>query len=137
MVPDGPQRPHQRRPRRRGTGGDPNEEELNPEPRDFLDEEEEGEEEERPAPAPAAPPRPRRVERAAAVTPDGFVEVIARIPHRRTKVVITIEVEPPEEPPAPPQPDRAQPFRTGEGRRPSPRQPVGPREALRIGGGRD
>jgi beta-lactamase superfamily II metal-dependent hydrolase len=119
--------------------GEANDEELNPEARDFLDEEEEGEEEPaRPVPAPAPRPQQQRAVRTAAVAPDDFVEVITRIPHRRTKVVVTIEVEPPEEHvlEAPPQPVvRAEPVRRDVGR--APRPSGGSREKIRIGGGRD
>ncbi len=65
--------------------GDPNDLGRNPAAPDFLDE--------RPEPAVAA--RPAAEVRRAVVTPDGeFVEVLARVPHRRTRVVISIDVEP-------------------------------------------
>ena len=117
--------------------GEANEDELNPDDKDFL-EEEAAEEEETPVKHEAAPEAPPpKVKRAAVVAPDDFVEVVARIPHRRTKVVITIEVEPPEEAEAPPQPVPPEPVRTDEGRpRPRPRPAGGRREKIRIGGGR-
>lgn len=66
--------------------GEANDEELNPETRDFLDEEEEGEEEPaRPVPAPAPRPQQQRAARAAAVAPDDFAaEAIYLMLHGRS-----------------------------------------------------
>ncbi|HSK77947.1 MAG TPA: MBL fold metallo-hydrolase [Thermoanaerobaculia bacterium] len=119
--------------------GEPNEKELNPDARDFLEEEEETEE-----PAGSRAPsegtaRPR-VTQTVTAGPDGFVEVIVRIPQRRTKVVLTIEVEPPEEAKAASRPGPREGGWT-DAERPSPPASIrgggGSRTTLRIGGGRE
>ncbi|HYG65617.1 MAG TPA: MBL fold metallo-hydrolase, partial [Thermoanaerobaculia bacterium] len=119
--------------------GEPNDRGRNPEARDFLDE---------PGPAlppPAEPPAPPSPEftRSVVRTPDGeIVEVLARIPHRRTKVVITIEVEPSEEPSGEiAAAGRRESPAAGAGRpaadRVTPRPAGGQGAALRLGGGRE
>ena len=117
--------------------GEENERGQNEDARDFLDE---------PAPVPggpaASPPPPREpvasVTRSVVATPDGeVVEVLTRVPHRRTKVVITIEVEPPGEAAAPVRRMAAETVRGQSGRSAAPALGAGdPAAALRIGGGR-
>lgn len=110
--------------------GEENEGGQNEDARDFLEEPEPEE--------PAA-----SVTRSVVATPDGeVVEVLARIPHRRTKVVITIEVEPSGEPEAPVRRTAAEAVRVQSGRPSAPSVPAlgagGPAAApaLRVGGGR-
>lgn len=123
--------------------GETNESGKNQDAKDFLAEEE--------APAPAGQePAPEAPQLAVASPPAGsaapasgeFVEVTTRIPHRRTKVVITIEVDPPAAvaPPLPTVPSK--PRRAEDSQPPSPpgaAAAVGAAtsDGLRIGGGRD
>jgi beta-lactamase superfamily II metal-dependent hydrolase len=90
--------------------GDENEAGLNQDARDFLAEPQE------PAEPETSTPASGSVTRSIVKTPDGdVVEVLARVPHRRTKVVITIEVAPSEEPEAaaPGKPEKTRTGSTG------------------------
>jgi beta-lactamase superfamily II metal-dependent hydrolase len=107
--------------------GEANDSGRNDEAEDFLSE-----------PEPEPEPAPKVVTtRSVAVGPSGeIVEVVARIPHRRTRVVITIEVDPAEEPATlPERPER----RPRNGERPSEKRADAADTAgkIRIGGGRD
>lgn len=114
--------------------GEANDAGRNDEAEDFLAEPE-------PEPSISSPAAAAAVTaRSTAAGPGGgIVEVVARIPHRRTRVVITIEVDPAEAEAPPPVPRLR-----GNGRGPRPGRPASASGArtdtagtLRIGGGRD
>lgn len=119
--------------------GEENEPGKNQDARDFLDEPEPGE------PETEAPPSPQperalaastAITRSSVATPAGdVVEVLARVPHRHTKVVITIEVEPLEESAA--AAPQAPSSGAGKTARTSPRPSRDVSAPFRIGGDRE